>query len=427
MTRAGDKLRSRFFGGEQLSDELVDAIQGYLERDEEIQYRLRSTGGIEHERDGETDEIPVAAGGTSLAVVTDRKLLFAVTTPNGETGIEIPYTDIRTVEADEGLLGATLTVEVWVDGTYRLTPNNREDLAPAADYLERISACWQRVIAALEEVHEQKDRLAAAREGGRETKAREARETAEGQLEKAVKRVEESGEGARDILRERIRSTEREFHRTRMDAHIRRAEVLLRQARHGTDSRAYTDAYESYERAREHLERTLVIAIDHGFDRASEIQELIDTVENRTDALVVQPIALAHQARERAEGTEKPDVAVQAWQDALDHYRDALTAGWGRAFDFSGQDGTLRPKIERTVADLIAARREFARILLDDGIKYRDAGDLETADKRFEMARNQLDAAEQLAREYRSGDRDAIHEQRDRVERHRSALAVVSI
>jgi hypothetical protein len=340
--------------------------------------------------------------------------------------VEIAYTDIRNVETAKGLLGATLSVDVWADGRYTFTPAGRDSLTAATEYLERVSTCWQRVVALLEDVRDQTETLVAALEDGRVDDAAEASEALERKLENASERVETSGSGVREVLTERIRRAEQTFHRRRIDARVNRAETLIRQGRNQTDSRAYTGAYASYTRAREHLETALMAAIEHGFD-VVDIQTRIDDVANRIDSLRVRPIALAHQARERAQKTDHTDIAVQAWQDALDHYRDALTAGWGTDFDFSGNVEELPARIESTVEQLLAARRRFARELLVDGISYRDAGDLETGVERFTMADTQLDAAAQLAREYRSGDPAAIREQKRAMVRHRSAITLASI
>lgn len=425
MTRMSD-LTSRFFGNGELADSLLETVADCLERDEDVQYRLRGTDGIDCERDDGHEKIPVAAGGHSVAVMTNRQLLFAVNTPNGVTTVEIPYTDIRNVETAKGLLGATLSVDVWADGRYTFTPADRDSLTAATEYLERVSTCWQRVVALLEDVRDQTETLAAALEDGRADDAAEASEALERKLENASERVATSGSGVREVLTERIRRAEQTFHGGRIDARVDRAEILMRQGRNQTDSRAYTGAYASYTRAREHLETALMIAIEHGFD-AADIQTRIDDVANRIDSLRVRPIALAHQARERAHKTEHTDIAVQAWQDALDHYRDALTAGWGTDFDFSGDVEELPARIESTVEQLLAARRRFARELLMDSISYRDAGDLETAVARLTMAGTQLDAAAQLAREYRSGDLAAIREQKRGIVRHRSAITLASI
>jgi hypothetical protein len=355
--------------------------------------------------------------------MTNRRLLFAVNTPEGVRTVEIPHTDIRNVETEKRLLGATLSVDVWAAGSYTFTPADRDSLTAATEYLERVSTCWQRVVALLEDVHDQTETLVTAVEDGRVDDATEASEALERKLENALNRVEMSGSGVREVLTERIRRAERTFHRRRIDAHVDRAEILVWQGRNH-DSRAYTGAYASYTRAREHLETALVIAIEHGFD-VVDIQTRIDDVANRMDSL--RPIALAHQARERAQKTDHTDIAVQAWQDALDHYRDALTAGWGTDFDFSGDVEKLRARTESTVEQLLAARRRFARELLIDGISYCDAGDLETAVERCTMADTQLDTAAQLAREYRSGDPAAIREQKVETKRHRSAVTLASI
>jgi tetratricopeptide (TPR) repeat protein len=127
-------------------------------------------------------------------------------------------------------------------------------------------------------------------------------------------------------------------------------------------------------------------------------------------------MAMAHQARERAMATDKHAVAVEHWQDAFEQYRNALTAGWGTDIDFADTE-QLKERIEETVGDLIGAHRAYAETLEAAGDRALDsAGDTESARTRYRQARNQVDDALGLAREFRSGDPDAMRAFRDRLD-----------
>lgn len=424
MTQTGDNLRARLFPGResQYADSMIAAVEDQLDTDEEVEYRIPSTDSLTLEDGDETEKIPVAADGQSLAVVTDRQLLFAVETPNGESIIDVPYTDLKAIEVKDGLLGTALAVSVWAVGTYNFSPSETEPLERAAEFADRISDCWQQVVAALEQVDEQAEEIQESLESGRLGAAEEALAVAERNLDRARSKAETDGFGASDAMGARIEAREKALDRARIEGRLDRVDTLLREARHQTDSRAYTGAYKSYQRAREHLETALVIDVEWDFGRCFEIQEQIDTLETRVENLRVRPMALAHQAKERADGTEKIDVKVQALREAFEHYRDALTAGWGIDSDFSSR-ADLREHIESVVGELIETRRQFATELTEDGDRYRAAGDESMAQERYKMASNQLDAAETLAKQFRAGDRAAIQEQQGDVSTRRIVAA----
>lgn len=411
MARTGS-LRARLFQGNEgtMTESVAVAIEERLDDTERVRYRIPSTDSLTLDGDNREETIP--AGGKWLAVVTDRRLLFAVETPDGETVREVRYTDLKDIELSTGLLGTTVTIDVWAVGTYEFSPSTSESLEGAVEFVDQASARWQQVVAALQEVDEQRETIRDHLEAGRFDAAADARAVADRQLKRAKSKTE--GVGVTEALEERIRQSERAFDRARLEGRLARVETLRTEATHQADARAYTGAYERYQRARELLETALVIDIERDFGRAAELQAEIAHLDTQVENLSVRPMALAHQALERAEGTEKTDVKVQALRDAFEHYRDALTAGWGLDADFS-EHPNLREHIESVVADLIETRRTLARELTEDGDRYRAAGDEATARERYEMAGNQLDAAEDLAREFRAGDCVAIRSQHGEV------------
>jgi len=423
MSKSVDEVRRQLsVGDRKVSRELANTVANRLESGETVEYRLPGDDDLRSVRDGGTETIPVAAGGQAFAIATDRELLFAVETPNGGATIEIPYTDIRAIEIDSGLLGATLRVEVWGEGTYEFSPSRSGPLAETEAFLKRISECWQRVVGALEGAQDQAELIRGHLVAGRLDAAADATETAARKLERAEEKVSQSGDGAAEILSERIDETRRELLRTRMEARIERAETLLREAKHQTDATAYGGAYRSYERAREHLETALLIDIRQEFGRTDELQSRVSDIETHIDHLEVRPMALALQARERAQKTETKHVEVSAWEEAFEHYRDALTEGWGTDLDFSAGEDELAFETECVVGYLIRARREYADELETRADEERQSGNVEAAVEHVDVACDQIRAAKDLAKQFRSGDPEALQDRIDALETKRQEL-----
>lgn len=412
MSKSVDEVRRQLsVGDRRVSGSIADTVAASLETEETVEYRMPGSDTLTCEGDTETEEIPVAPGGTAFIIVTDRKLLFAVETPNGGSTVEVPYTDVRNVEADSGLFRSTLRVEVWAEGTYTFNPTGG-NLSEAVQFIERVSDCWQRVIGRLEQVQDHATRVEEYLTAGQCEQARKVSGTAAAKIDKAAQVVTQSGDDVEEVLLARIDETRQTLLEARMAGRIERAATLCREAKHQTDATAYGGAYRRYHRAREHLEHALIIDIQQGFGRAADIQSRISDIATRIDHLEVRPMALAKQARERAEGTQKTGVEVSARQEAFEHYRDALTEGWGTDLDFATDESELCSEVEDAVGELIDVRRRYASELAAEADRHRKEGNTEQAADRLTAAREQLQAAEDLARQFRSGDPEALREER---------------
>jgi tetratricopeptide (TPR) repeat protein len=405
----------------EAEEELVNAVDGYIDTDEQINYRLPGKAGIVREENGQTHETTVPGNGTAAAIVTDRKLLFVVASTEQSSRIAISYTEIKNVDATDGLLRSKLTVAVWGAGEYRFKIADSSELAAAVKYLQESSQCWDQVIAALDDVCDRTAEMGEQIEAGNLETAREKREAATAKLDRAREYLARFDIGRPTALDERIEDTERERKQTEIRTRIARAETLITEATHHTENRSYTQAYRKFWYARDHLETARSIATNGGISEPPEISTKLKTIENRLSHLEVRPRALAQQACERAEGTDKLAVEVEAWRAAFEHYRDALTAGWGTELEFSGDIEQLRSRIESVVATLIDRRQELAETLEREGDEHRhDQPD--TARARYDQAIDQLETALQLAREFRSGDPEAIAAERDRLGSRRYSL-----
>lgn len=408
-------LRSWFSRqGDDLSrDDVLEAIGPQLTPNEELQYYVPGKAGIVHENSGETEEREPTEDGGSLLAVTDRQLLFAVAATNGEEVVDVPLIDIQKAEIESSFLKTEISVTVWNRGTYRFQPATVASAEDAVAFVREASECWRIVDGLLDDLNVTTSALGEHIRKGRTDEAETALEAANRKLDRAQARIEAAG--LETALLDRIERARTDLHRTRIRALLVRAETLATEAKHQTDAGAYTGAYERYHRARELLETALDIAAEHGIEKPPVITAGLWELETRLQNLTVQPMALAKQARERATTTNNLDVAVDAWEQAFEHYRGALTAGWGIDSDFVGDHDDLREQIETAVEQLIEARIAYAVDLEARGDEERDGGRLDNATYRYEQALDQLEAAHQLSREFRSGDPETVGEERNRV------------
>ncbi len=409
MSETERTLRAQLSGAQPAADGLVDAVADRIGPDESLAGHLSGTKAIEHD-----DEVlATAPGGRSLALATDEKLVFAAEAPSGPDVVDVPYLNVRQVETTGGFFTTTLAVEVWARGTYEFTPQRGSDASSFVETVEELTESWQRTVAAVEDAETIADELAGHVAAGDRDAAAKARDRLEEKLDRAERIAAAAPNAPVDPLEERIETTRRSVARTRTDGRMERAATLVEEARQQTDATAYTDAYRRYARARTHLETALVAALEWDFGVVSEIQDRIERIDSRLEQLRVRPIALAKQARERALKTDRLSVAVEARQAALEHYRDALTAGWGTDIEFAGGTEELREQIEIVVAELIDGRHELAEQALDQAAADAAAGRDRRAQAACERAREQLAGAIDLARQFVAGDADALRERWD--------------
>lgn len=417
MTNTTTRLRTLFGGGTD-TDQMADALAWRLDDEEQVAYRLTSTDGLECERQGQTHRKGTDGDGTVLAA-TDRKLVFVVDTGDSVETADIAYTDLKRVERKGGLLSSTLQFSVWGRGKFRCTPTGGDDSSVLVEFVERASETAQRTVAALQDARQHTSQLLEQMADGDETAAFEARDAARSHLRRARSRLDPSPDSVREHLAERVEDAETELERTRLRARLERGKALAEEADHAADQadydREYERAHATLRRAREHLAVARSIAEECGFGLAGAVRAELATLEDRVVTLESQPLELAEAARERAQAATTPERAVVAWETTLEHYRDALTAGWGTPADFDGDTDALRLQIEWVVANVVHHRRQIADALEAEGHELRADGDTAGALDRYEAARDQLAMAQRLAEQYRAGDTATLERERERL------------
>lgn len=422
MAHDAGTLRSRLLGGDcPTKQRMVEALESRLEETEDVEYQLTSTGSLTHEETGgDTYKKGGGDGGTLLAV-TDRKLVFVVDTRSGLETADIPFTDLKDITADCGLLQTTLSVRVWGRGSYSFSPGDGDKATRIAEFATNGSRTWQRVVAALQDARQHISTIETYVADGDMDAARSARESARSNLHTAQTRIEEGPRWFQSPLADRSDRVATELSRTWMEARFERGQTLCDDAVTWTEAGRYDDAAVAFQRAREHLERALTIAIEDGFTRASAIQASLSDLRDKLERLQSRPLALADRARDRAQTADRPESAVVAWSAALGRYRDALEAGWGLDVAFDGDADALRLQIEWVVANLVRERCRLAARLQAAGEDHRVSGSAIQARDHYCAAADQIAMARRLATQYRAGDADALSSRLARLRRELDA------
>lgn len=387
-----------------------------MEDGESVVTTLQSGKAVAHEGSEGTEQVQPASGGTSRAVVSDRRLYFAVETEEGPSAIEIPYRDVREVEASDGLVFSSLAVRVWNRGTYRFSPARGEDVAAAAETLEGVVQGWQRVLSALEAAREYVTELGRHVEDGNREATDASRAAVQRELSRAGTKIDEAPRTVRGALEDRVEAVATELQRRRLRSHVTRGQDLAATGRDLTDDEAWEDAASAFLRAREHFETALSASIERGIDMVEELLAEIEALEAAQMRLAERPRNLAEEARAVAQAADDTSTAVAAWADAIAYYRAALTTAWGTRLDMAGDTEVLQWQVEWAGGNLIDARKERARELEEAADRRLSDGLTDSSRAAYRDAISHLADAASLAAELRVGEPDHLRAQREWVE-----------
>lgn len=391
-------------GGGDVEASLRDSLTGRMAAGESVVTSLRSTKRVVHEGEEATERFEPVSGETARAVVSDRRLYFAVGTAEGTEVIEIPYRDVRDVEVKDGLLSSGLTVRVWNRGTYRFSPARGEDVAGAGETLQRIVRGWQRVLAALEAAREYVTELGRHVEEGDRDATERSREAVQRELSRAGTRIDEAPASVGSALESRVEEVATELQRRRLRAHVARGQALAAEGQKLTEDEAWDEAAEAFHRSREHLETALSASVERGFDAVEGIIGELDDLEAAERRLADRPLELAEEARAVAQAAESSATAVSAWTEAVEYYRAALTTGWGRSIEMASDEAVLRWQVEWAAGNLVDASRERARELEEAGDRRQADGLHDSSRAAYREAVAHLEEAATLAGELRVAD-----------------------
>ena len=400
-------------GSERSTTGLESALEERLEPAETTRHRLPGTRLVR-----ETDDGQERLGEESLAVVTDRRVSFAVA---DRTAIDIPHTDIRTVTLESGLLRKTvLEFVVWGGGRYQFRPA-AGDAERFAAHVAEASDCWQYVETLLEEFETHATVVESALSAGEDERGTRRAAEAEETLTDLRERVSDAG--LESVLGSRLEAAREKLGRARVRGRLERAETLI-ETTEPEPGAAYEKSYERYERAREQLDAARAVATDHGVAREA-VEATQKQLQTAMESLASRPVQRAERAVERAVEAETLAAKADALEDALEQYHGALTLGWGRQGPDRDRE-QLRFCVELAACELVETHRERATRRNLRGDECAMEGKTERAREHYREAQNQLAAALDIASEFRSPDPEPLASEHARLARKASDVALPS-
>lgn len=418
-----DKLAPGGSNPEWPSEAVLASQEDRIGRRERIQYQLLGDAGIVHEDGSGTETIEQPADGHSVTVVTDQNLVFATVTAESETmtwAESIAYTDVMSVDVDDGLFTSTLTVEVGGDETYEFKAHDGDGVRPAGHYVREASDCWQRVVETVEDVEERIEAMNEYVETENFEAARTTYEETMNKLTDAREFLDDATVATPEMLDEQIDHVVDRAQQAAVRKRLRQADRRIEIGKRETQAEAYIDAYHSYCTARDHLETARTTARDAQVPEPDALASKLDAVESGLAELRARPLQLAREARERAEDADDLEAAVEAWHDAFERYRDVLTAGWGTDLEFDGDREEVKRETELVVGSLVEGHRELATRREQVGDE-RYGSDPTAAIAVYGKALEHLEKARALAAEFRAGSTAEIDAELGRVRRKRAS------
>jgi len=416
------ELRERLVPGssspEWSSEAVLSAHEDRIDKHEQVEYRLRGSSlrmpDSDHGPEGSTDR----PDERSLAVVTDQNLLFVTMPADGpmSEGRSIAYTDVASVAVSDGLLSAKLSVTLENDELYHFETVDTDEVEAVAEYIRAARDCWQRVVWTVEEVTERTAKINEHTENGAFEKARRTRRAVNKKLDEVRQYLDDAEIDPSRSLYEELDKATADNDRAAIRSRLQEAETLLGKASEQTETRAYSGAYRSYRAAREHLEAARAVARDGAVPEPQEIASKLETVQEGMQDLRTKPLERAEAARDRARSTDDLQASITAWREAFEHYRDALTAGWGTDLEFEGHRDEIQRETEVVVETLVDRHQELATRFEREGDELTDT-DVTAAIDNYLEALDQLRQARELATEFRGGSTEKIEEQSGRVAR----------
>lgn len=368
------------FGGRLLADGPAAAHLG-TESPRYLLWNKRAGLTIEHDDGSQTRHKP-DENYRALAVVTDARLVVIVGQAGGDVVETLSHTAVVEARVSRrrfrNLLTGRLVVETLSGDRWEFPC--RGELAPVAEYLDRVAQIWARANRLCETASDELDRAAESLAAGDHERAVTHQEDAAARIETASEYIEQLDEGAAPLrdrhagLRSRLAVIERRIQTARAaDAHSR-AQTAWADHKYEEAATAYDAAVAGYEDA---LTMNETLSDD---DRTRLSRRLVGARRER-ELLRVGPLVDAETAHRRALQATDPEAGASAARRALDLYRDAL----GLAAVELERPFRIDRETVRTQA--IEAADTAIDLSLDAGARWRAVAEMLRESGRPEQAR----------------------------------------
>jgi len=363
---------------------------------------LTSDKGIKHERDEQSKTVAPGDDRAAVAAITDERVLLVVGGNSDDNGnpdrsVSLPYTEIRSVETNKGVLKSRLTVTARTSDRYHFLVGGREDLDEVAATIGRAVNHWVAVDRRLSKAKEHLSTVDDHLESGDPRAAADAfRRTRE--LIGEARDVADRFRPGSHAMHRRIEQVESRLTLTRIRGNRVRATEYVEQAEQARDAGEFERAFNAYQSALEGYDRAASLAADAAPQRVEELADKRADVRGALSRIKTGPLVSAMDACETARATTDPVEAVDAWQTALRKCHDALVLVH-RHDGFDGDYDALRWQVEWVVGNLLDAHGT----VVDRAESRGDDEDDESAAESYTVALGHAESAASVAAEFRSG------------------------
>jgi molybdenum-dependent DNA-binding transcriptional regulator ModE len=371
-------------------------LSSYLEGEEEAKYALRNKkSGVTVEEGSDSTEITPGSEFQALALVTDVRVLFVVGMRDGDRTESVTHSDmVQAKSADDGFRTTLLVIET-INGRRWSFPCTG-DTAEVASFVDGLAQVWANAERLADEAEESLEAASQHIDADEYEAAAESLADVKPNLETAVERLTEVGEGAGAHIRDRAETLARRYHR--LERPIR---AQLAASAHAEGMTAWRE--EDFERAARRYEA----AID-GYRQALEresgsenerLRRRLRSALRERELLCVSPLVEADTARRRTQEVEEPEAAAANWRDVLDRYQGLLDLEWPSDRGFVAQTEAVHTQAAAAAEDAVEDYYEAGKRRLGSADRFAVDGREERATVLYERAHEQFERASRLAEE----------------------------
>lgn len=383
------------------------SLEPLLADAEAVQYVLASAAGIEQTMRDRTTTIEPGADHLAYAVVSNRRIYFLVGADATDPELTVDLASVSGVDLRNAFLSSTLVVSTDT-GSVSFVPADTTAAAAAVSYVSRVGGAWSDLFDAIEGARESLAEVESAIGAGEDP--RSAIQRTRTRLSNAHHCATHVDDAPTDLMTAEIEPVEAELDRLRFGSRLERAEGLIDDARAAQESGAFEDGVAAVVEATAVIRDVASVLHDAGAPGASD---RLTAYANDLDVVAQSLLNEAERSCHRALAVEDPGATVDAWEDALARYREAVDAGW------DGPAGTsldaLRFQVAWVTGNLVDAltARADAREAAADELNAND----DDAVERYEAARDDLTRARGLADEHSSVAVDGLDDRLDELDR----------
>ena len=354
-----------------------------LDDRESIQYVHAGSSGIEHTTNGRSTSIEPGRGTTAYMVVTDRHVYYVLGDEPSSSEVTFPHVDITTAELKSGLLSSTVFVKT-ADSSVRFKPADSSEGEVVAGYVSRVAGAWGEFDGALKDARATITDIEQRLNDGKETSR--LVQAARSYISNAHHAATYEDDAPTEMMTNLIEPVETELDQLCVAIDTEQIEVLLDSAREAKASGDHETAFKTLAEAHSTIADGRKAVTDGG------VLETINELGSTYDELVTMTFEDAEAACHRGQQADDPDDAVEAWREARQRYRAALSAEWDGEASVSAE--ALRFQLAWVTQRLVDAHVAHADALEADAAEYDDETD------RYERAKERLKRARELASQH---------------------------